>query len=697
MDTTLALAVILSSGFFAARLGRLIKLPAVTGYIAAGITLGPMGLGLIDHQGLGVRLEHFNQLALMLIAFGIGEHLEIKRLRSRARLVLTVAAGEIIATATAVGFGTFAALQFSANGVGDIPGGITATALLLAAIAVATAPAATMHVIAELKAGGRLSATILQVVAMDNVCALILFGFSQAAAGQLSGANMPLLPVIAVIISRVVLALLLGGVTGLIIDALVHGLKRRGDMLTIGIALLLLSGETARFTGLSPLLCGMAAGCAIVNRDRRDVRLFRSLNAFEPPIYVLFFTLAGCHLNLESLKIAGWLGIVYFITRVAGKGCGAFIGAAIAGEKTRLRQSLGISLIPQAGLAIGLLVLIESDPSLDAVARIITPIVLSGVLLAELFGPTCTRMAIRRSGEADTGDEEKKKASIIHSNCDLENGISCALVPWRWPRLSPVNPVKGSVLVGASHTATIAGLTRMAALFAHHRRLRLTCAHIHTGGTENNNTETIFNLAENAAAEINYPVETITWPAAAVAEGLIACAREKKSRMLVLGCPLEGTASGFQKVVDQVAAKADFRIVVIRFSGTLHTEKILVPVTGMEELEDLREIIAALAAVGDHRISIVRLLRSDAGDRIIKKIEAKLELWTRDADLTSPVRCRALATDARVEAIDEMAVDHDFIVMNAGSNSLKRYVFGSLASDVARRCHKPMLLIYGDF
>jgi len=696
MDTTLALAVILSSGFFAARLGKLIKLPAVTGYIAAGIFLGPMGLNLVNYEQLGDRLEHFNQLALMLIAFGIGEHLEIKRIRSRVRMVLSVSLLEIICASTLVGLGIYGALEISGDDVGVIPGGIASVSLLLAAIAAATAPAATMHVLGELKATGRLSSTILQVVAVDNVAALILFGFSQAAAHQLLGSDTTLLPAMGTIFGRIILALLLGGVTGQLIDFIIHGLKRRGDMLTVGLALLLLCGETARQTGLSPLLCGMAAGCAIVNRDRRDVRLFRSLNAFEPPIYVLFFTLAGCHLNLDSLKIAGSLGILYFFARVLGKGCGAFIGAWIAGEGVRLRKALSLSLIPQAGLAIGLLILIESDPALAAVDQLITPIVLSGVLLAELCGPAFTRMAVRQSGEAHEDDEKDIKTPPMVSTCDLENGISCALVPWHWPKLSRITPGEGSVLVGASHTATIAGLTRMAALLAHHQRLHLMCAHIRTTTNGIDATETIFNLARTAAEEVNYPIDTVIFPAEDVADGLTACARENKSRMLILGCPLEGTATGFQKVVDRVAAEADFRIVVIRFSGTLHTEKILVPVTSMAELENLKEVLGGLAAVGDHRITILRLLRSDASDHIIKRIEDKIAQWTRTADLGSPIECRALATDARVEAISEMASGQDFMVMNAGFTGLKRYIFGSLASDVARRCHKPMMLVYGE-
>lgn len=692
METSLALAIILACGFFAARIGKMLRLPAVTGYIAAGILLGPMGFDLVNPQVIGDRLEHFNQLALMLISFGIGEHLEFRRIASRARLVLSVGFLEIALAAAFVGLAVYAV---SALGGAPRDGNESAAvaALLLAAISVATAPAATMHVISELKATGRLSSTILQVVAVDNVAALILFGFSQAASHQILGHDGAILPAAGEIIGRIVLALLLGGVTGQIIDFLIHSLKRRSEMLTAGLAMLLLAGEIARSTGLSPLLCGMAAGCAIVNRDRRDVRLFRTLNSFEPPIYVLFFTLAGCHLDADALATAGWLGVIYFAARVCGKGCGAWIGAWIAGHGRRMRRSLALSLVPQAGLAIGLIILVDSDHRLAEVARIITPVVLSGVLLAEIFGPVMTRAAVRQSGEAHEDEDETEKAALLVSQCDLVDG-NCALVPWHWPKLPPVDAGPESVLVGASHTATVAGLTRMAALLAHHRRLRLVCAHIRTGNGDDGE-KNIFALAEKAAGEVNYPIRQVSFPAEGVASGLVACAREQKSRILVLGCPLEGTESGFRRVVDQVVQEADFRIVVIRFSGTLHTEKILVPVTSMNELEKLKDIIASLAAVGDHRITILRLLRSDATAGVIQKVEERITRWARTADLASPIECRAAATDARIEAIREMAADHDFIIMNTGANGIRRYIFGSLASDVARSCRKSMMLVYG--
>jgi Kef-type K+ transport system membrane component KefB len=165
-------------------------------------------------------------------------------------------------------------------------------------------------------------------------------------------------------------------------------------MLTAGLALLLLCGEGSRLFGLSPLLAGMAAGFTIVNRAHRDIRLFRALNAFEAPIYVLFFTSAGIHFDFSALLVAGWLGLAYLGLRSFGKIIGAGVGGRFSRAPTVVQKYLGLSLVPQAGVAIGLLFLINDDPSVRIFAGFITPVVLTGVVLSELIGPVCAKFAL---------------------------------------------------------------------------------------------------------------------------------------------------------------------------------------------------------------------------------------------------------------------------------------------------------------
>ncbi len=395
------LAILLVAGFLVARLGQLIRLPSVTGYIFAGLLLGPSGIGLITNEAMGNRLEHFTQIALMLIAFGIGEHLEVRRLKYLFKSIGLIGLCETSSAFLFVGVGSFfvACATFAGNpewAMSDL----VVLALLLGAVSVATAPAATLHVMRELKAVGPLTSTLMAVVAVDDGLAIIFFGIAITVAHHvLSGAG-SLAGAIVASIGEIFLSLLSGVITGFLIDLTVKKVKSRGEMLTVGLALLLLCGEIARAFHFSPLLAGMAAGFIIINRDRRDVRVFRTLNAFDPPLLVLFFTLAGAHLHVSSLAIAGWIGLTYFILRALGKIIGANVGSRLAAAPFAVRKFLGLALMPQAGVAIGLIFFIQSDSGLNMYSSIITPVVLSGVVLSELIGPLCAKFAVEKAGES---------------------------------------------------------------------------------------------------------------------------------------------------------------------------------------------------------------------------------------------------------------------------------------------------------
>ena len=351
-DVTFALAIILGAGFFIAKLGQIVRLPSVTGYILAGVILGPSALNLVSEETITGKLGHFTQIALMLIAFGIGEHLEISRLKRSLKSVGLIGISETSGAFLFVMLGTF----FVAWGSGVGESGWTlqdyaVLALLFGAVSVATAPAATLHVMREMKAAGPLTTTLMAIVAVDDGLAIIFFGIAMSTARQIVGAGGGSMAV-AIISSmmEIVASLMLGIITGLIIDFVVHRLKRLDEVLTVGLSLLLLCGETARLLHFSPLLAGMAVGFTIVNRDRRDVRLFRVINRFDPPIYVLFFTLAGAHLDLSALIIAGWVGLVYFLLRALGKFVGCSFGGRMAAAPEKVVRYLGLALIPQAGV-----------------------------------------------------------------------------------------------------------------------------------------------------------------------------------------------------------------------------------------------------------------------------------------------------------------------------------------------------------
>ncbi|MBU0483595.1 MAG: cation:proton antiporter [Proteobacteria bacterium] len=696
MDITLALAILLAAGFFMAKVGQLFRLPSVTGYICAGFLLGPAGFNLISKDIMANQLGHFSQIALMLIALGIGEHLEIKQLRKNSKLLTAFSLGEIIGTLFWVICGLLLINHFFSLGNLDLPRvDIIVLTLLLGTVSVATAPGSTLHVMRETRAVGPLTTTLLQTVAINNGMALILFGFARAIARNLAGTTAgSFTGAVTHSLLVIFLSLAIGITTGLVIDALMHRLRNRAEMLIGGLALLLLGGELARMLDLSPLLVGMAVGFTIVNRDRRDVRLFRVFNTFEPPIYVLFFTLAGAHLDFDSLLVAGWLGLIYFLLRVIGKISGAALGGFLAQAPPLLRTYLGPALVPQAGIAIGLVFLINSDPIIGIYGKILTPTVLAGVFLAELVGPASTKFALQKAKET-TEDFTDQTGSIEESLNEVQ------LMPWTWEKLHPTLPPSGSVIFGASHYKTVAGLARLATLLAHHHKSAPLAVSINRPGQVPHpgkdaiNISPLFDLAGKEVGTLGYQLQAVTIEAETVADGLVECARRHNGMALILGYPLQHSAQEFKKVLEEVVNSAPCPVILVRLAGILHTERILVPIIHSRQLETIAAPLCALATVGQHRISLLRLLPPDAQPEIIIEQEKKLQTWAAANNLPF-VRCLAVATEARMETILEESTQHDLILMpGAEEYTLQKKLFGSLADDVANKCLRPMLIIYG--
>jgi Kef-type K+ transport system membrane component KefB len=632
MEITLLLAVILIVGFTAAKVGQTFRLPSVTGFIAAGVILGPSGLNVITTEATGNQLRHFTQIALMLIAFGIGEHLELKRLKITAKTVLSICLADTVIALLLVAGGIFLiTLLTSPGGPGWHYKDYLVLAIILATVAIATAPGTILCITRECRAVGSLTTTLLQVVAVNNGLAIVLFGVALVLARQVVGAEQTILGMILVILAKISFSLLLGIVTGLVIDFVIHRLQDQGEMLTAGLALLLLSGEMARLLTLSPLLVGIAIGFTIVNRDRRDVRLFRTLNAFEPPIYVLFFTLAGAHLDFSALTVAGWLGFVYFLLRFTTKVAGAYLGGSLAGASHIVRKYLGLALVPQAGVAIGLVFLINSDPNLHVYAAILTPTVLVGVLFAELIGPACTKYALEKSGEAVPAHGGAAGTEpLIGKDFLLEEARDAQLVPWSWEKLTPPPSSRGTVVFGVSHHSTVNGLARMATLLAHHFKAQPVALRIDTAkdaGPLPVDTTELFEYAAQEVRSLGYTLHTSEARAENIAKGIIAAAKEKEALTVLLGYPFQRTEHSFNKIVEEISSTAPCPLIIVRFAGILHTERILVPIVHSADLETVGDTLCALAHVGQHTITLLRLLSADAGDQEAAAHEKKLYNW----------------------------------------------------------------------
>ncbi|MCF8055904.1 MAG: cation:proton antiporter [Desulfocapsa sp.] len=696
---TLGFAILIATGLLVAKICQYFRLPSVTGYILAGVLVGPSCLNIINSHSIGSNLDHFTSIALMLISFGIGEHVELKKLREHIRTVAWIAACEAVGAFVFVFGAVFLTIHYTGITVdGWQLRNYIALSLLLAAVGLATAPAATLLVIQELKASGPFTATLLAIVAIDNGLAIMIFGVVISFVQQIAGVSTNAFYLVFINgFINIVQSLLLGISTGIILDVVLRNLKSEGEMMTGGLALLLLCGELAAFLHLSSLLAGMAAGFILVNRAERDVRIFRALNKFEPPIYVLFFTLAGTHLDIRAMGAAGVLGVIYFFARISGKISGVAMGARIANAPQAVLRYLGFGLVPQAGVAIGLIFLVAGDPALSEYSTMITPVVLAGVFLSELLGPLTAGFALERAGEAHGRIEEKMKEENGNGAAKREYFLRSAagveIVPWTWEKLSPQIPSNGVVAFGGVHSATVAGLARFATIFAHYNRCLPMVVRVVDPGEKGG--PNLFQKELEEVTTMGYPLVSEIVPDHSVASGLVAAIEYNRAKMVVLGYPLHGADTNYKEVLGSVADNVSCPVVVVRFLGQLHTERILVPVVSLDDLEEVYPVVAALDYIGEHQVQLLYLLHSGEVDAVLTAKEEEIYRWLGKQEKKVNLSVKLSVTDARVEAIMEESEEYDLLVMGATrSKAITKFFFGSLAESVLQRVQKSMLIVY---
>ncbi len=700
-EVTFGIAVLLATGLLFAKIAQLIRLPSVSGYILAGLVLGPSFLGLLTMETIGHRLDHFTQIALMLIAFGIGEHIELRRLGSVAKDVGYIAVFQAVATFILVTACIFVPVLWAGGAEGGMLRDHLVLSLLLGAVAVATAPAATLHVVREFRAKGPVTSTLMAVVAVNDGLAIMIFGLALSASHRLVGqSDSSIMAAVLASFAEIGFSIVIGVATGLLIDFVLHKLHNRGEMLTAGLALLLICGETTRMLNLSPLLAGMMAGFIIINRSERDVRLFRAINAFEPPVYVLFFTLAGVHLDIAALKLAGWIVPVYFVVRIIGKYFGSWIGAQLSGAAPVVRNYMGLALVPQAGVAIGLVIMISSDPQISSWAAVITPVVLAGVVVSELIGPLLVRYTLEKSNEIEGEPERPECGGRSGRACErwLKSPGGISLAPWKGDRLHPAANSSGVVVFGVSHTTTSRSLARIATILAHYYHANPLCVRVLDKSRKGLQTEdeldALFLSEKDETEKLGYTLQTeVIYDTPA--SGLASATEYNNARAVVLGYPLGKNPLAFQRVLDQVAANVLCPVIVVRFIGALSCKRLLVPFLFPRELEELLPVCEAMATAGHPHITFLHLLPADCSREEIAAGEQQLSQWLEMHLVDTETRIRVEAADSRLETILEAAGQQDLIVMTAARrHRIKRMFFGSLANSVVHNCKKPVFVVY---
>lgn len=397
----ISVALMLFSGFAMTRLTRLAKLPNVTAYILAGILIGPYCLNLVP-QGIIDGMDFLSDIALAFIAFSTGEFFKLDVLKKNGMKVVIITIFEAVLASVAVFILTYGILHLELS-----------FSIVLSALASATAPASTMMTIRQTRAKGDFVDTLLQVVALDDVVGLVLYSMAIAVAlaSQVGGSGFSLGTLIKPLLLNAGV-LILGGLFGVAMRLLMPQKRSKDNKLIISIALLFAFCGVCAMLDVSPLLGCMSMGTVYTNIAEDD-KLFKQLNYFSPPILLLFFVRSGMSFQLDSLMSSSSLGAaplivvgaLYFVVRILGKYVGAFLGCLVVKKDKLVRNYLGLALIPQAGVAIGLAALGARTLGGEAGAALQT-IILASSVLYELIGPACAKASLYLSKSYSTQLED---------------------------------------------------------------------------------------------------------------------------------------------------------------------------------------------------------------------------------------------------------------------------------------------------
>ncbi len=384
-NVLLALSIAIAMGLLLSRFIRLIHLPNVTAYLIAGLVVGPYVLGVMTPE-MNSQLAIISNVALGFIAYSIGSEFKLSYLKEIGIKPIVITLFEGCVASLLVFITLFAMGQ-------PMP-----LCLALGAIAAATAPAATLMVVRQYKANGPVTKMLLPVVAMDDALGLMLYAIMMAVARTLvDGSALSVMTLLVEPLLQIVCSLGLGVLLGIALVLVIPFFHSRGNKLALTIMIVFAAVGLSEVLDLSSLLVCMMVGATMINLCPQSSAMLEQCDRFTPPLFLLFFVLSGANLNISVLPTVGLVGVAYVLARAIGKALGATMGAAIEKCDKTIIKYLGFTLIPQAGVAIGMARM--SMTALPEYADIINAVVLSGTLIYELTGPVITKIALTRAGE----------------------------------------------------------------------------------------------------------------------------------------------------------------------------------------------------------------------------------------------------------------------------------------------------------
>lgn len=427
------LSIVMLVGFIGGQIAKKMKLPNVSGYLIVGLLLGPtMGLIFRGYPGFVTAeesdaLKFISEIALAFIAFSIGSEFVLKTIKKMGKSIMVLTIFEVVGAVVVVFLsllflkkpdvivGTYS--PFSKNNI--------AFGLILASMAAATAPAATLMVIRQYRAYGPVSKSILPITALDDILGIVVFGFFISIAKILvpSGEALPLGLVISKPFIEVFGSIIIGGILGFLLAKINNVLKTERDdnqiltvltiLLTIGLISIINNMFSSQGIALSQLLANIMVGTMVANFSKKPEKHFTSIGDMSSPFYVLFFVLAGASLDLKILgteSLILLLSIVFIIARALGKTLGIYFGAKIMKSPDTVRKYLGIALLPQGGISIGLLVIVYAQ--MRDFYPVISTIIMLSILVYETMGPVFAKYAITKAGEINGLDKFEELSNL---------------------------------------------------------------------------------------------------------------------------------------------------------------------------------------------------------------------------------------------------------------------------------------------
>lgn len=418
--TLLSVSIALLAGLLMTRLFKPFKLPAVTAYLIAGVLIGPYCIGALGIEGLGFDsmkavqgLELVSKVALGFIAFSIGSEFRLEELKKTGKQALVIGIVQALVATLFVDLALFVVHL-------KMPDKLSLPQLLvLGAIATATAPAATLMVVRQYKAKGPLTKLLLPIVALDDAVGLIVFAVSFGIAKTLISGQVDLISILLNPLMEIVFSLILGAIMGVILTLLEKLFNSNTNRLNLTIAFVFLTASLSMLKfnigpvhiSFSSLLVCMMLGTIFCNICPLSHDLMERSDKWTSPMFALFFVISGAELELSvfaDVKIVG-IGVVYILFRCLGKYVGTFISSKATKCESQICKYLGVTLFPQAGVALGMCSIVATSVEFGKQGELIRNITLFAVLIYELFGPLMTRQALMSAGEIKPMEKEVKE------------------------------------------------------------------------------------------------------------------------------------------------------------------------------------------------------------------------------------------------------------------------------------------------